>query len=162
MTAHGFLLRAARGARTFTAVSAAGAALSFAAMTAAPAAQAAAGPVRPAATRLLPAPGHQAAPAVIRCRIAVVIRFPHPLDATGKLTCSGGVRRITMRVTIYRRTRPVRSQAFTHTSTRSLKRTIYTGCVSGRYHAAAVGKVRTKSGHVLSGGAKTRTVTVRC
>lgn len=159
MTAHGFLLRAARGARTITAISAAGAALSFAAM-AAPAAHAATGQARPAATRT--AAAHQNIPAVIGCKIFVVIRFPHPLDATGKLTCSGGVRRITIRVTIYRGTRAVRSQAFTRVNTRSLKRTVYTSCVSGRYHAVALGKVRTKSGHVLSGSAKTRTVRVTC
>ena len=162
MTVHGFLLRTVRGARTFTAVSAAGAALSFAAMAAAPAAHAATGPARPAAARVLPAPGHQATPAAIRCKIFVVIRFPHPLDATGRLTCSGGVHRITIRVTIYRGSHPVRSQAFSRTNTRSLKRTVYTSCVSGRYHAVALGKVRTKSGHVLSGGAKTRTVSVHC
>ena len=162
MTVHGFLLRAARGAGTFTAVSAAGAALTFAAMAAAPAAHAATAPVRPAAARVLSAPGHHATPAVIRCKLYVVIRYPHPLDATGKLTCSGGVRRITIRVTIYRGTHPVRSQAFTRTNTRSLKRTVYNRCASGRYHAVALGKVRTKSGHVLSGSAKTRTVSVHC
>ena len=79
MTAHRFLTRAARGARTFTAISAAGAALSFAAMTAAPAAHAATGPARPAAaSKVLSTAGHQAAPAVITCKIFVVIRFPHP------------------------------------------------------------------------------------
>jgi hypothetical protein len=161
MTAHGLLLRAARGARTVTAISAAGAALSFAAM-AAPAAHAATVPSRPAAARTMAAPGRPSAPAAIRCKIFVVIRYPHPLDATGKLVCSGRVHRITMRVTIYRGIRVVRSRAFTHVNTRSLKRTIYTSCVSGRYHARALGKVRTNSGHVLSGSAKTRTVTVRC
>ena len=161
MTAHGFLLRAARGARTFTAISAAGAALSLAA-TAAPAAHAATGPAGAAAASRVAAVGHEHAPAAIRCKIFVVIRYPHPLDATGKLVCSGRVHRITIRVSIYRGIRRVRSQAFTHVNTRSLKRTVFTSCVSGRYHALALGKVRTRSGHVLSGSAKTRTVTVHC
>lgn len=160
MTAHGFLLRAARGARTVTAISAAGAALSLAAM-AAPAAHAATGQARPAAAAAVTAVRPNA-PAAIRCRIFVVIRYPHPLDATGKLVCSGRVHRITVRVVIYRGIRVVRSQAFTHVNTRSLKRTVFTSCVSGRYHARVLGKVRTNSGHVLSGSAKTRTVTVRC
>jgi hypothetical protein len=143
-----------------TAIGTAGAALSLAAITG-PAAHAAAGPARPTAPKMVTA-ADQIAPAAIRCKIFVVIRFPHPLDATGRLTCSGRVRRITIRVTIYRRSRAVRSQAFTRLHTRSLKRTVFAPCVSGRYHAAAAGKVRTRSGRVLSGAARTTAVRVRC
>lgn len=161
--APGFLLRTARSARRLTAVAAAAAAITAGAAGAAPAAQAASHPAvaRHAVSRA--AAGHQMIPArVITCRIHIIIRFPHPLNATGKLICSRRVARITLRVTIFRGRIPVHSRAFTRTGVRGLIATIGATCVTGRYRATAVGRVRTRTGKLLTGSAATRRVRVIC
>lgn len=161
MAAPGFLLGQARNARRLAAVAAAAVALSGASLAALPAAQAAGTGAHGMAVRAHSPVG--AAPArVITCKIAVILRFPHPLTATGRLRCSGQVRRITIDVQIFRNSRLVRSRAFTRSFVRSVAGTISARCRSASYQAKVFGKVRLKSGRVLFGHARTRQVRVSC
>jgi hypothetical protein len=163
MAAPGFLLGKARNARRLAAVAAAAVALSGASLAALPAAQAAAGTVAHGTAVRAHSPVGATPARVITCKIAVTLRFPHPLTATGRLRCSGQVRRITIDVQIFRNSRLVRSRAFTRSFVRSVAGTISAHCRSASYQAKVFGKVRLKSGRVLFGHARrTRQVRVSC
>jgi hypothetical protein len=161
MAAPGFLLGQARNARRFAAVAAAAVALSGASFAALPAAQAAGSGARGMVV-LAHSPMGATPARVITCKIGVVLRFPHPLTATGRVRCSGQVRRITIDVRIFRNSRLVRSRAFTRSFTRSVAGTISARCISATYQAKVFGKVRFKSGRVEFGHTRTRQVTVSC
>ncbi len=163
MAALEVLLRHARRARRLIAVWAAAATLGLAALAMAPAAPALAGATAHGAMARAAALVGRPMPArVVRCAIAVTLRYPHPLDATGAVKCSNQVARITLVVRIFRGTRRVGSRAFTRTQVRSLRGTTSVACVSGSYRARADGKVRRKNGNILTGHAVTRQVTVHC
>ena len=161
MAAPGFLLGQARNARRLAGVAAGAVAHRGASLAALPTALAAGTGAHGLVIRAHSPVG--ATPArVITCKIRVILRFPHPLTATGRLTCSGQVRRITIDVRIYRNSRLVRSRAFTRSFTRSVAGTISARCISASYQAKVFGKVRLKSGRVLFGHARTRQVRVSC